>query len=264
MECNFVGTGKQAMRFTQYLITTVLFLLTGCVEMGGEVVCLTGVCASKAGRLADIPWNPQILEKKGCPNISGEFINSGQISSKNVSPGYAGIFLHLNDYIFFSTNSEFDVRYEIHQKIPSTTVNISYRAINGKSLGKGSREDDSEFYKSSLMSIWQDKNQLSIGLLDAHRIKYTTSTLNLNHSEIGCIDSKLLIRRVNAVGGIEGGLGSASAMELILQKLADGSLQLSKRVRSWPYSNSRGLLGINNPRRDEFTLIFPPAPKPLN
>ena len=231
--------------------------------MGGEVVCLTGVCASKAERLADIPWSPQMLEKKGCPNLSGEYINAGRISSKNVSPGYVGIFLHLNDYVFFSTNSEFDVRYEFYQKIPSTTVDINYRAINGKPLGKGSREDDSEFYKSALISILQDKDQLSFSLLDADGIKYTTSTLDLNHSQIGCINSKLFIRRVNAVSGIEGGFGSASATELILQKIADGSLQLFKRVRSWRYSNSRGLLDINNPRSDEFTLRFPPAPNVL-
>lgn len=230
------------------------------MDMGAELTCLTRICPSKAERLSSITWNPQILRKENCPNIDGKYSNLGFIKSKNVSVGYVETPTYLKDLIFLSPADGFNIKYESHQKIPGRTVVVNYKDINGKPLGKSVKEDNSDFYKQAIISINLNQDILSLKLLDTVNTTYMTGILDVIHPYIGCHGGKFIVRELHATGGIEGGIGAASAEELILQRLSNGSLEVSRNSRTWQYSNSRGVLNLNNPSKDEYTLVF----KPLN
>lgn len=244
----------------RYLLIGALLAVTGCAEMAGEVVCLTGVCASKEDRLTAIPWSPTNLGNKGCPSIDGEYKDED-------------LLFRQFDFRARSSNmNRIQGGYEVYQKIPFVPIKQPIKYVSGKPTNEMRIfEDESDFYRSAVTSIKQQGQFLETTLMDEKGTKYKKSILVLDHPQIGCLDDALVIREINAIGSNpESGLGFANASERKFRKLPDGSLQIVIRKREWHYSSSRGLIGIGadghasgtEPRKSEVTLIFPAVQQP--
>lgn len=236
-----------------------LLALTGCAEIIGEVVCLSGICASEEERLSSIPWSPPVLKKNNCPNIGGAYYDEESPESR------------LSQHLWLSDKIGPAVNREDYKKIPFTPIQKQIKYVSGKPTAETIIiEDQSIFYKSAITVIGQDENILEATLMDNKGTKYKKSILNLNHPQIGCDSGALIIREVSASGGAEGALGSAYASETRYSKLPDGRLHMSVQSRNWYYSSSRGLIGIGaggndsgtEPRKGNSTSIFKVAPYP--
>ncbi len=228
-------------------LLVVLLLLTGCVtDIAASFVCLTGVCSSDEERLAEIQWVPATLDKTTCQSIDGEYKDD---TWRNNKPGDSLIRqldfrLHRDDTKSSQLGMQED--FEDYQRTP----------------------DEPNFYKNTVTTIKQQGNLLEVTLTDAIGKRYKKSIVNLAHPQIGCIDGILTIRIMSiGSGGVDGAYGLASAREKKYTKLLDGSLQVSISGREWYYTYARGLIGYdaNNhasgtePRKSQYTLIFPPA-----
>lgn len=263
------------------IMLIALVLLSGCRVFVEPFVCLSGVCPSEESRLAAIPWNPSTLDKIGCQrNLDGSYQETGWLGNNKESN--ESLFrrfdfqLHRDDKN--PREAGIQANYEVYQNIPSTLVEhtVAYAPIErvGKRYMKMPSEekkvidhDESAFYKSAVTSIKQQGSLLEITLMDAKGLAYKKSTLNLDHPQIGCVDGALVIRTMHIGGGNEGSLGSANAREMVYRKLPDGRLQIIHKSREWLLTPSSGLIGMNEkgfpsgtePRKSEYTLIFPSA-----
>jgi hypothetical protein len=247
-----------------------LLLLNGCRVFVEPFVCLGGVCPSNESRIATIPWMPPTLDKVGCQNFDGIYKETGWFGNNKESKeslfGRFDFRLHRDDKN--PREAGMQGGYEDYQKIPYARIEIgmSYDRET-KTFLKRYKNDESAFYKNAVTSIKQQSNLLEVTLMNANGTAYKKSVLNLDHSQIGCVDGTLIIRTVYIGGGNEGASGYATAREIHTKKLSDGSLQIIVKTREWLFTPSSGLIGMDakgyasgsEPRKSESTLTFPAA-----
>jgi hypothetical protein len=233
----------------------ILLSLTACAEKVGSIGCLSGRCNSQEELLSRITWSPINLENKSCPNISGRYQGKEILLAQ---------FDFRNSWLDNGSNS-----YEIYKEVPFISVLKTKKTMPGQKISPDSTtyiySDSTEFYANSSTFVQQVEDVLIVSLMDAEDTLYKRYKVFLAPSYMGCNEGVLVIRQVNAIGGAEGALGSAYAMEKQFRKLLDGSLELRIQTREWYYSSWKGLIGIDvnghasgvKPREKNVVMIFP-------
>lgn len=228
-----------------------IILFSGCsvTEGTGALVCLTGVCQSNEARIAEIPWTPQKLEKKSCKDLSGEYGDSPK-----------GSLFRILDFRSSSFGPN-GLQLSFHE---SRFSGIPPAASATKSGGWATIADGTEVRSTQTTMVRTAERHLHLEAVDLSRAVRQEAVLSLDHGQIGCVDGATVIRTVSVFGGREGGLGTATAVEKKIQKFVDGSIRVDISTREWYFSNSRGLIGIDNnnrasgstPRSGRYYLIF--------
>ncbi len=242
------------MKSIHYIVFLCLipFSLTACFRVNGTL----------EEQLSNIPWPAINLEDQGCQNISGTYK-----SKETVLLGQ-----------FDLRNSWFDNRnntYENYKEVPFVPVIKTKKPMPGQKFSPDDTtyvySDSTDFYEKSYTLIQHTRNALTISLIGQEGTLYKQYKILVSPPHMGCYKGELVIRIANAIGGTEGGLGSAYATESHFRKLSDGSLEVHIQSREWYYSSFRGLIGIDTegrasgvePRKRDVLLIFPQADKEL-
>jgi hypothetical protein len=111
--------------------------------------------------------------------------------------------------------------------------------------------------------IQQRGRNIDVVSMDDAGVEYSTMTLKVDHPQIeypyvGCYNGALISRNVS-VSGSEGARGYVETFEKEFRKLSDGTLQVTRRTKSWVRSGLTGK-ATGEPRESRTVELFPPVP----
>jgi hypothetical protein len=196
---------------------------------------LAGCGWSSKGALEAVVWDPPVLAKQGCPDLSGTYFDVPENSSPD--PGLSWV-------LQFGIGSKYNFPITVvdYRKIPFVAVKRPRVSMPDQKPTNEilTHEDTSAFYKTAITTVRHQGWHLEAILMDSNGVPYQKVARDLNHQLIGCDKGALVIRDMSAHVGSEGGGGSADASEMRITKLPDGRLRFDTQDRGWGY----GLWGI--------------------
>ena len=216
------------------------------------VVSLVGCRTFDPHRVIDSPWNPSVLSKEGCPDLDGKY--RGEALDKLFQ-----LFARW-DYAQNRWDTTAPLTVVEHREKPYITYhNLPYGGVGvmADSIKK------KIFESHAITMIQQHGRNMDVVLMDDAGVEYSTMTLKLDHPQIeypcvGCCNGALVYRNIS-VSGSEGARGYVETFETEFRKLSDGSLQVTRRTKSWVRSGLTGK-ATGEPRESSTVELFPPAP----
>lgn len=214
-----MGTGK-------YLVRSVIVLLVA--GLGG--------CLHLPVTMERLEWQPAVLSKEGCPDLTGVYRDRG-ILHRVFSAGL--------------TKSKQDPA-DAEERPIAQVAGIKSWLSQGMSL-EAMRDAYRAFSEHAILSIHHEGDVLQAKLVDDKGNVYERITVDLSTSRTGCYEGALVIRRMHVDRCfIECGGDAIKWEERIIRKLPDGSLQVTSRERTKALSFFAGAVRVT-----EGVLVYP-------
>jgi hypothetical protein len=208
--------------------------------------------------MAQIQWNPPVLDHQNCPNIGGKY----KPNSNNNPYDYNQL---LGEFLFMgSLYGVIDINYDKLKEIPFRSIDKPSIKFPGRKI-----EDYSEFLENAFILIKQSNNELVLLLMGGDGSLYQKVEINLNSTMLGCDNIDFVMRASFVRGGAEGTSRGVTALERRYRRLDDGRLQVTTIWRYWHYDPAFGLIGLNqngstnntgSPKEERSAVIFAGVP----
>lgn len=205
-------------------------------------------------KVIDFPWNPSVLSKEGCPELDGKYKGES----------LAGEFLSFarRDRAHNRLDPSGPLTTVVHREKPYITYrNPPYGGAEVWSISDPVKE---KIFKSHAITMIQQRGRnIDVVSMDDAGVKYSTMTLKLDRPQleypyVGCNNGALVSRNIS-VSGSEGARGYVETFETEFRKLSDGTLQVTRRTKSWVRSGLTGK-ATGEPRESSTVELFSPAP----
>jgi hypothetical protein len=203
-------------------------------------------------KVIDSPWSPSVLSKEGCPNLDGRY--RGEVLALEF------LSFSRKDYAHNRLDPNGPLTTVVHRLEPYLT---SRKHPDSRGGYVADSVKEKIFESHAITMIQQRGRNIDVVSMDDAGVEYSTMTLKVDHPQIeypyvGCYNGALISRNVS-VSGSEGARGYVETFEKEFRKLSDGTLQVTRRTKSWVRSGLTGK-ATGEPRESRTVELFPPVP----